>query len=71
MRVQSQRRLKGVRLTRDAWKGSTFTEADGTELEVVWNGHRDGPTLCGAIERNADVYDTPPKLHLALPRYAQ
>lgn len=35
-------------LPRDAWVGETFVEADGTACDVVWNGHRDSPSLCGA-----------------------
>jgi hypothetical protein len=51
-------------LPRDVWQGSTFREANGDELEVVWNGHRDGPTLCGPIERSSESADLPVRIHL-------
>lgn len=48
-------RVQGTVLPKDRWQGGTFIEADGTELEVQFDGHRDGPTLLG--ER---PYGSPP-----------
>jgi hypothetical protein len=39
-------------LPKDQWRGQTFVESNGTELQVVWSGHRDGPTLCGDLDQN-------------------
>ena len=46
------------------WTGHTFIEPDGTQLEVVWNGHVDGPTLCGPIERTSDTDHLPARINL-------
>jgi hypothetical protein len=52
-RVERRRRVTAPPpLPRDTWNGQTFVEANGTELQVVWNGHREGPTLCGALDQN-------------------
>jgi hypothetical protein len=67
-RVRRGPRAIVVRLPRDHWQGRTFTEADGTECDVIWNGDRRGPTLCGGIDRNADHSDIPARIHLPRPR---
>lgn len=53
-RVHPDQRSKIVKLPRDRWRGSTYVESDGTELEIVWNGHRDAPTLCASIDRGEE-----------------
>lgn len=61
---RKERTLTPTVLPKDIWRGDTFVEANGTEFEVVWNGHKHGPTLCGdAFEQNRT--DQPHRLRLA------
>lgn len=38
-------RAVGTPLPKDRWQGRTFVEADGHELDVIWDGNANGPEL--------------------------
>lgn len=40
-------RAKATALPKDTWRGRTFVEATGEQLEVVWDGKRESASLCG------------------------
>ena len=63
MRCELRHRTRAaVPIPKDRWQGDTFIEADRQAYEVVWNGSRESPPLCGPIERRADT--EPAKVHL-------
>lgn len=55
--VTKDRTPHAMPIPKDEWRGDTFVEGStGVQLEVVWNGHRDGPSLCGdRFEQNRRV----------------
>lgn len=51
-RVETKRHPSGgLKLPVDHWKGGTFVEADGTVLEVKWDGHKGSLDQTVVIER--------------------
>ncbi len=64
--VGKNRKPTAVPLPKDEWRGSTFVEGNGTQLEVIWAGHRDAPSLCGDIWQNP--HGDEPRLALRRPR---
>lgn len=46
---------------KDVWHGTTFIEADGTEMEVQCSGKMPGPDWPEGLDRRRDV---PARLHL-------
>jgi hypothetical protein len=45
-----------VILPKDTWRGCEFVEADGTVLEVDWNGSKGPLPATGSIERGNGNY---------------